>query len=51
MQFPSGNLVLTIKQNKDYLMHKIIDHGFVNWDIPIYQYAVKGNREKVNFFL
>jgi hypothetical protein len=40
-----------IQQDKRNLVQYAIDTGFNNWSIPLREYAAKGNREMVNFFL
>lgn len=40
-----------IRQNRNDLVQYAINHGFQNWDPVLREYAAKGNREMVNFFL
>jgi hypothetical protein len=35
-----------IQQDKDHLIQLAGDLGFDNWRIPLFNYSIRGNREK-----
>jgi len=40
-----------IRQNRPDLIQYAINLGFNNWNVPLEEYAIQGNKELVDYFL